>query len=159
MKNQNSTHNSHPDDPEYAFNRALRYLNLRARSKKEIEEYLKRKEFTEAAITLTTQKLLELKFLNDEEYGKSFARGRQVYKGKSRYYVAHELKQKGIDSDTISKILTDSQEDLQTAKDFLIRKKRVYGNLEKQEFKEKMMRLLSARGFSYDIIKRALQDE
>lgn len=159
MKNQNLTLNNHSNDPEYAFNRALRYLNLRARSKKELEEYLKRKEFSETAISQAIQKLLELKFLNDEEYGISFMRGRQVYKSKSRYYVTHELRQKGVDSDTISKIIADSQEDLQTATDFIIRKKRIFGNLEKQEFKEKMMRLLSARGFSFDTIKKALEEE
>lgn len=151
--------NNNPTDETAAFNRALRYLNLRARSKKEIEEYLKRKEFSESAISQAVQKLLELKFLNDEEYGKSFMRGRQVYKGKSRYYVTHELRQKGIDPDTISKIVIDSQDDLHTAKEFILRKKRIYGNLEKQEFKEKMMRLLSARGFSFDIIKKALIEE
>lgn len=151
--------NSDSDNSDAAFNRALRYLNLRARTRKELEEYLKKKEFSTHAISLAINKLLELKFLNDEEYGKSFTRTRQVYKGKSRYYVAHELKQKGVAQDVIEAVMNDSQEDLQTAKEFVTRKKRIYGNLEKQEFKEKMMRLLSARGFSFDIIKKALSEE
>lgn len=149
--------NNRPDDATAAFNRAIRYLNLRARSKKEIQEYLSKKKFEEQAISQAIEKLLELKFLNDEAYGKSFARTRQEYKGKSKYFIKYELQQKGLDQETIEKVLRSSREDLQTAKAFVERKKRIYSNLDKKEFKEKLMRLLSARGFFWDIIKKALE--
>ena len=150
--------NPHPDDPEYAFNRALKYLSLRARSTQEIKDYLLRKKFEPQAISQAINKLIELKFLNDEAFGESFTRSRQVYKGKSRYFVRYELKQKGLEPETIEKVLASSQEDLQTAKEFIARKKRIYSNLDKKEFKEKMIRLLSSRGFAYDIIKNALSN-
>lgn len=151
--------NNRADDSDAAFNRALRYLSLRARSQKEIEEYLVRKQFNPPAISQAVKKLLDLKFLNDEEYGKSFTRSRQVYKGRSRFLVSYELKQKGVAEETVSKVLSESQEDIQTAKDFIERKKRVYANLDKLDFKNKMIRLLSARGFSYDTIKKVLKEE
>lgn len=158
MRNPQWTNND-SDNTDAAFNRALRYLNLRARTQKEIEEYLLKKQFTPDAISHAINKLLKLKFLNDEEYGRSFTRGRQVYKGKSRYYVTYELKQKGVSEEIIESVMNDSQEDLQTAKEFIVRKKRIYGYLEKKEFREKMMRLLAARGFSFDTIKKALSQE
>lgn len=151
--------NNRTEDSDYAFSRALRYLSLRSRSQKEIEEYLLRKQFSPPAISTAVQKLLELKFLNDEEYGKSVARSRQVYKGRSRFLVSYELRQKGVAEETVSKVLSESQEDLQTAKEFIERKKRVYSNLDDFEFKNKMIRLLSSRGFSYDIIKKAFEKE
>ncbi len=150
--------NNRADDQDYAFTRAIRYLNLRARSKKEIHDYLLRKQFNPPAITHAIEKLIELKFLNDEEYGKSFARSRQVYKGRSRFLVSYELKQKGLTEDTIESVMSNSQEDFQTAKDFVERKKRVYITMDKLKFREKMMRLLQSRGFSFDIIKKVLQD-
>lgn len=151
--------NSNPraSDPDYAFNRALKYLSLRIRSIQEIKSYLENKKFEPQAISQAISKLIELKFLNDEAYGESFTRSRQVYKGKSRYFVKYELKQKGLEQGTIDKVLASSQEDLQTAKDFITRKKRIYSNLNNLEFREKMMRLLSSRGFSFDIIKNALK--
>ncbi len=150
--------NPHPNDPTYAFNRALRYLSLRQRSEKEIVKYLSVRDFTENAIQQAITKLKELKFLNDEEFGKSLTRSRQVYKGRSRRFVSYELKQKGVSEEIIGEVIDTSQEDLQTATDFIERKKRVYITMDKLKFKEKMIRLLSARGFSYDIIKTVLKN-
>lgn len=151
--------NNRPDDATAAFNRALRYLNLRARSKKEIQEYLSKKKFEEQAISQAIEKLLELKFLNDEAYGESFARTRQEYKGKSKYFIKYELQQKGLDQEIIEKVLRSSQDDLQTAQDFILRKKRIYSKLNKKEYNEKMIRLLTSRGFSFSVIKKALEGD
>lgn len=150
--------NTTPEDATAAFNRALRYLNLRARSKKEIEDYLSKKGFSIEAIHQSINRLSELHFLDDERYGESFARTRQEYKGKSKYFIKYELQQKGLDQETIEKVLEGSQDDLQTAQTFVERKKRIYSNLDKKEFQEKMMRLLSSRGFSFDMIRKALKD-
>lgn len=158
MTKKQQFHNPRPDDPIYAFNRALRYLSLRARSEKEVREYLSKREFTLDASNEAITRLKTLKFLSDEEFSKSFARSRQVYKGRSKRFVSYELKQKGVESTTIEKVLSDSQDDLQTAREFVERKKRVYTSMEQQKFKEKMMRLLQSRGFSYDIIKQTLKD-
>jgi regulatory protein len=115
--------NEHPNDPQYAFNSAARYLSLRARSTKEIENYLTKKGFVSNIISQTILRLKELNFLNDEEFGKSFARSRQNYKGKSKYFISYELKKKGISDDIINVISKDTQDDLVTARAFVERKK------------------------------------
>ncbi len=149
--------NAHPNDPQYAFNSAVRYLSLRARSTKEIEDYLAKKGFVDNVISQTILRLTELNFLNDEEFGKSFARSRQQYKGKSKYFISYELKRKGISDDVINTVSKNAQDDFITAKAFVERKKRIYSHLDKFQFKEKMMRLLQSRGFSFDVIKKAVE--
>lgn len=151
--------NLHPEDPQYAFNRATRYLSLRARSIQEIRDYLLKKDFTPEATENAIKRLIDLKFLDDEEFGKTFMRSRQVYKGRSKYFIKYELKQKGLSEDTINEVSENAQEDLETAKNFIERKKRIYSHLDNLHFREKMTRLLSSRGFSFDIIKTALKDE
>lgn len=151
--------NLHPDDPQYAFNRAVRYLSLRPRSVYEIKEYLLKKDFEPKATEVAIARLIDLKYLNDEEFGKTYMRSRQLYRGKSKYYVSYELKQKGLSDDVIQEVSSGAQEDIDTAKAFIERKKRVYARMDKQEFKEKMMRLLQSRGFSYTTIKEALKEE
>lgn len=146
-------------DFQRAFNRALRYLGLRIRSKKELQGYLQKKKFDPQVISQVVDKLTEIKFLNDEEYAKSFFRTRQEYKGKSKYFIKYELKQKGVEADIIENISSTAQEDLRTAKDFIERKRRVYSRLSKLEFEQKMMGLLSSRGFNFDTIIKALKDE
>lgn len=150
--------NPHPDDPDYAFNRATRYLSVRARSEKEIEKYLLQKDFNPQIIPQVIDRLKDLKFLDDTQFAESFMHGRQVYKGKSKYFITYELKQKGVTDEIIHEVSQNSPDDLLTAKSFIERKKRIYSRLDKQEFREKMMRLLSSRGFSFDIIKQALKE-
>lgn len=158
MKKNQKYPNPHPDDPQYAFNRAVRYLSLRARSVQEIEKFLLQKDFLPHIIPQVIERLKELRFLNDEEYGKGFYRTRQEYKGKSKYFITYELKQKGLSEDLIKELSQNAQDDVKTAKDFIARKKRILTRLDKKEFNEKIMRLLSSRGFSFDIIKQALKN-
>ncbi len=151
--------NSHPDDPNHAFNRALRYLSLRARSKKEIEEYLTNKKFDSQAISQAVDRLVELKFLDDAEFGKSWIKNRQERKGKSKYFIRYELKRKGLAEDLIDVLSDEAQADLKTARDFVERKRRVYGKLDKIEFREKIAKQLQSRGFSWDIVREAIKDK
>lgn len=159
MKTQKKFPNLHPDDSHYAFNRATRYLALRPRTKHEIEEYLLKKDFTQNATNAAIKRLIDLKFLDDHEFGETFTRSRQVYRGKSKFYIKYELKKKGLDEGIINEVVDKAQSDLEVARTFIERKRRIYSNLNKIEFREKMIRLLSSRGFSFDIIKNALKEE
>lgn len=147
-----------PNDSDEAFSQSLRYLTLRIRSVKELEEFLQKKGYNDSTIQTAIGRLIELKFLNDGEFTESWIRSRQQYKNKSRFYLSYELKQKGVTDEVIQEKLNESQDDLQTAKDFIERKERINTRLDKKEFKEKMIRLLSARGFSFDIITKALKN-
>lgn len=158
MKKSQKFPNPHPDDLQYAFNRATAHLSLRARSEKEIEDFLLKKDFNPTIIPKVIERLKDLKFLNDKEYARTFTRTRQEYKGKSKYFIKYELKQKGVSENLIDEVSSESQDDIKTAKDFIARKKRVLTRLDKKEFKEKIIRLLSSRGFSFDIITRALKE-
>ena len=106
MKKNRKFPNPHPDDPQYAFNRATSYLSLRARSEKEVENFLIKKDFNPNIIPAVIKRLRDLNFLNDEEYARSFTRTRQEYKGKSKYFIKYELKQKGIEKKVIDEIGT-----------------------------------------------------
>lgn len=151
--------NPRPDDPQYAFNRAVRYLSLRPRSIHETQEYLIKKDFEPQAVKSAIERLIDLKYLNDEDFTRTFIRTRQEHKGRSKYFVKYELKQKGVSEEIIEEASSSAQDDLKTAKDFVERKRRVYSKLSKLDFEKKMMRLLSSRGFSFDIIKNALKEE
>jgi len=150
--------NNSPEDSQKAFNLSLRYLNLRIRSTKEIQDYLFKKGFSKQAIDEVIERLKNLKFLNDKTFGESLIRNRQR-KGKSSYLISYELKQKGLDEKTISELKENSLNDLETAKNFVERKKHLYQSLSKIEYRNKMGRLLQSRGFSWDVIKKAIEEE
>lgn len=141
-----------------AFNRALKYLSFRIRSVKEIYDYLEKKMFDKKTIDETISRLLELKFLNDLEFGRMWIESRQKYNGKSKYVLRNELQLKGLDKELISKLLEDAEDDLQTAKALFDKKKEKLKHLSKDEFFKKMAGFLGRKGFSYDIIKKVINE-
>ena len=141
-----------------AFNWSLKYLSYRARSVKEIYEYLVRKNFTEDTINSVLKKLIDLKFLNDEEFARLWIESRQKHKGKSKFILKNELRLKGLNDDVIEPLLKEAQDDLETARILFDKKKRILGNLPKEEFKKKMGLFLQRKGFSFGIITKLLRE-
>lgn len=141
-----------------AFNYSLKHLSIRARSIKEIKDYLLRKNFIEQTIDAVIEKLNGLKFLNDEEFGKSWIDSRQKYKGKSKFILKNELRMKGLKDDMIEPLLTEAQEDLETARIAFEKKKRLLEHLPREEFKKKISGFLQRKGYSWSIISKLLKN-
>ena len=142
-----------------ALNYALRFLTIRIRSIKEIKDYLIKKGFIDKTIDGTINRLLELKFLNDEEFGAQWIESRQKHKGKSKFVLKTELKQKGLSDELIEKLLEQTQSDLETAKDFFERKKGKLSHLPNEEFEKKITGILQRKGFSWNIISKLLKED
>ncbi|HVZ67162.1 MAG TPA: regulatory protein RecX [Patescibacteria group bacterium] len=146
-----------PENQSLAFNYGIKYLSYRNRSTKEVNDYLEKKNFEENTINIALKKLIDMKFLNDEEFARLWIESRQKYKGKSKLVLRQELKQKGINSGLIDSLLNDSEDDYETAKKLFEKKKRTLGNLPPEEFKKKMGGFLQRRGFSYDVIIKLIK--
>lgn len=142
--------------PDTAFNKALKFLSYRQRSTKEVYDYLKKKEYSEESINETIQKLNEYKFLNDEEFARTFTNSRQI-KGKSKRTIAFELKLRGINRETAEQTLDSSQDDLKTAKEYIEKRIHQFENLEPEKRKKRIISRLQARGYSWDVIKKLLE--
>ncbi|MBI4092052.1 MAG: regulatory protein RecX [Candidatus Levybacteria bacterium] len=137
-----------------AFNWSLKYLSYRDRSVKEVYDYLVRKNFAQDTINAILKKLVDLKFLNDEEFARQWIESRQKHKGKSKFILKNELRLKGLNDDVIEPLLKKAQDDLETAQILFEKKKRILGNLPKEEFKKKISGFLQRKGFSFDIINK-----
>src|SRR3990167_11132312 len=117
----------YPETVERAFNYSLKYLSFRNRSVKEVYDYLLRKNFINETINAVLKKLVDLKFLNDEEFAKQWIESRQKYKSKSKYILKNELRLKGLKNDLIEPLLNEAEDDLKTAKFLFEKKKKTLG--------------------------------
>jgi regulatory protein len=149
----------HPEDIERAFNYSLKYLSFRARSFKEVYDYLSRKNFSEDTINSVLKRLANLKFLNDEEFARSWIESRQKHKGKSKLVLRNELKLKGLEDDVIKPLLNEAEDDFETARVLFEKKKKTLGRLPKEKFKRKMAGFLSRRGFSFSVINKLFKED
>src|SRR3989338_10450004 len=104
------------DNRALAFNFSLKYLSFRNRSIKEVYDYLLRKNFIDETINSVLKRLVDMKFLNDEEFARSWIESRQKYKGKSKYILKNELRVKGVNREIFEPLLTEAIDDLETAR-------------------------------------------
>ncbi len=155
------------DDFEKSYNRALRFLSFRPRSEKEIKDYLKLKtknlelKTQNEIVNSIIKRLKEHKFLDDEEFARWWIEQRTKIKPRAWKVIQYELKQKGIEEETIQSQFTIynlqfTNEDM--AKKLIQKKISRYKDLPKQEAYQKLGRFLASKGFDWGVIKKVLSN-
>lgn len=142
--------------PQTPFNRALKYLSFRPRSTKEMYDYLVKKKYNEEEINETLKQLVELHFLNDDDFARLFAESRQR-KGKSKRLISYELKQKGIGKEQAEKTLETAASDLKTALEYIQKRTRQFERYDTEERNKKIISRLVSRGYGWDLISKVLK--
>lgn len=144
--------------------RMFRLFNIRARSEKEIRDYLRnlsfrrkikgQEEISEVATQLLIDQLKSKRLLNDEQFARDWVEARSKKYGKNK--IRQELFHKGIDREIIDRVVSgqvtgDSEE--QTAEKTLEKKLNLWRHLKPMEFRKKAYDYLLRRGFEYEIVK------
>lgn len=162
------------------YERTVNYIYIRPRSRKEVEEYLRRVLFypkpkcivardgarqyvkqvvdTDLANNLLTRVVDRLEhkgYINDQVFAEQWIQMRLAGKKTSLKKLQLELRTKGISEDIIATILqNDNNPDLQTLKELII-KKRKFSRYAKQD---KLVAYLMRLGFSYQDIALVMEE-
>lgn len=142
-----------------AFGHAIRYLSFRARSEKEMTDFLTKKDLDPLIIAEVMTRLKKENLINDQDFANLWTEQRQSVKGKSKYAIKRELMQKGIDAVTIEKTLEESTGDFGVAKALWEKKKKRFAMYRGDEHFKKAVGFLQRKGYSYEIIKKVLKEE
>jgi regulatory protein len=142
------------DERDKAYNQALFFLGFRARSRVEVERYLRNKKYSPEAISDTLQRLAEGQFLDDTAFAQAWVEDRERFKPRSRQALQYELRQKGVEAEAIEEALEDINED-ELAWRAVEGKVRQWQRLPEPDFKKKAMGFLSRRGFGYEVAQEA----
>lgn len=149
------------------YDRALRFLSYRPRSEKEIVDYLKRprgrkkEKVDEKVIAKILNKLKEHNFVNDEEFARWWVEQRTGAKPKGFRLIKIELQQKGIDKETIEKILGEYDTKIlgaDGARRLLVKALPRYKKLPRLALQQKLSQFLLRRGFEWDTVKGAIDE-
>ena len=142
---------------------AYRYLGYRARTKKEMEDFFKKKSekfpISPKAVEQTLQYLEEEGYINDQEFIEAYISSRNNLKPKSSYALTIELMRKGIDRnlvETYFEIHPANEGSL--ARKALQRKWSMLQKLPPDARDRKAINFLRSRGFEYDLIKRTIEE-
>jgi regulatory protein len=139
------------DDSERALQQALLFLSYRARSEKEIKQNLLKHEYAEEIIEQTLEKLRESKLANDGQFAKTWVENRNTFRPRSKSFLAMELRQKGLNEETVKTAVANVDEN---ALAYETAKKRAnrFKSLERSEFRKKLSDFLARRGFPYSVV-------
>jgi len=149
------------------YTRTLEYCLMRPHSQKEVRDYLYRKTRDTRTKTGEVRKgvspevtnrvfdrLLEKGYVDDEKFTRFWVENRNLRKGSSARKISSELSAKGVERSIIERFLAESERTDEDELQKVIAKKRA-----RYTDEQKFISYLARQGFSYDDIKRALQED
>jgi regulatory protein len=144
------------DERHQAYDKTIRFLGYRSRSRAEVTRYLRDKGYADDVVEETISRLVNEHYLDDREFARFWLDNRERFRPRGRQALRYELRQKGIADDIIDTVLVDLDED-ELAWNAIEKKLYQWQNLTEQELKKKIVGFLSRRGFNYETANNAFQ--
>lgn len=146
------------NDNANIYNKCVKYISVRLRSKKEIIDYLKKSNIDNTADII--DKLTKNNLINDEVFTKAFIKDKINFTSYGPYRIRQELNKYNIDNEIIDKYINDIDEEILIDKvdkqiNKMIKSNRKYsGNI----LKSKIYNNLYNNGFDKDMIINVLNN-
>ena len=145
------------EDEETAKQKALRFLSIRPRSKKEIRDYLLRKEFPADITDNVVARLETLHMLDDVEFARMVCRDALAKKPAGAKMLRQALFKKRVPKEIIETVLaefstpeSEFEMAVKAARSQSMRIERSSKRLDNDHFKRKILDYLVRRGFAFD---------
>lgn len=138
-----------------AYALALRFLGIRLRSRRELVDYLDRKDCERSESETALERLEELGLVDDRRFAEAWIANRQAVSPRSKQRLAQELVAKGIDRAVVDAALEeiDPEAEVTALKTLIERKQKLSGYADER----KLTAYLQRQGYRWNLIKEALQ--
>lgn len=137
---------------------ALKYLNIRLRSRKELYEYLSKKGYTKDIINIVLEKLVAQGYLDDRIYAISFVHDRVLMSSYGPNKIRGELEHFGISNEVIDNALNSYNESLEKERIEKLINKQIKSNHNKGAMllKKKIQAYLLNLGYTSTLVNESL---
>ncbi len=143
-----------------AYAAALRLLNYRMRTKRELFQRLEKKTFAGPIIERVADKLQSLGLLDDSAFAEAYISDKGASKPIGKRELERRLREKGLSKETISGALaavgTDEKQ-LELASAAAETKMRSLARFAGREKQEKLIAFLLRRGFEWGVVKKVVK--
>jgi len=140
----------------FALEKSIALLASRARTEQEIITALRQNAYPEQAIARVMARLHEAGYIDDADFAGQWASSR-ASKGMGSRRIRMELRQKGVDPETIDTALSELNANDQFEGALLAARKAARGKqLSLPADRQKVLAALARRGYDFAIAKRAL---
>lgn len=135
-------------------NMAIKYINVRLRSIKEIKDYLSKKCDNDYYIDEVVKRLIKYKYLDDDRFAKAFIKDKLAFTTMGDYKIRKELERLGVDTSIISDNMMNIDNDVIISRikkiiDKDIRTNKKYSGI---NLKNKIFNHLITQGYSKDMV-------
>lgn len=145
------------DEVGRATEAAVRLLGARPRSVREVRDRLRQRGFGPEAVAAAVAKLEGWRYVDDAEFSRLWVENRERHQPRGRRLLEQELRQKGVDRETIVETLDAAELDEGASALELARAKvKSYAGLETAVARRRLGGLLARRGYGGDEIRRSL---
>lgn len=139
-------------DIDKAFEKALSLIERKLYFERELRNKLKEKGYVEDTIALVIAKLKDYNYINDDLLVKNYV---NYEKKRSKKDLSYRLKQKGVSDYIISKYIDTIDDDSEYARCEQVAEKYASKKEKTIENKNKTIKYLMGKGFSFEDSKRA----
>lgn len=142
------------NDFQKLYDRALKFIAVRPRSKKEISDYLNRKSVSKDLAAKIISKLEESELIDDAAFARWWVEQRITFRPKGKRALLAELSQKGVNRETSEEVINQEINEEELARRAAEKKLRSLPSLPSQERRQKMINFLLTRGFAWETVKK-----
>jgi len=137
---------------------ALRLIGIRPRSKKELEDRLKRKGYSQEIIDLLITRFEETGLIDDRRLACDIVDMERHKRG--RIGIISRMKEKGFDQEVIVEAINSLTDEIEedAARKIIEKKMRTLKEYDIQTKKRRLWAALRRRGFSSEIIDRVMRE-
>lgn len=141
------------DEYEVAYQRALKLINIRPRTEKEIQQHLIDNKFPQEIADEIVSRLKDNRLVNDLDFASQWIANRSEFRPRGKKALQYELRQHGVPENKIRQALEQATiKENELAFQAAQKRIRYYQDLEWPQFRQKLGSYLARRGFSYEII-------
>lgn len=140
---------------------ALRLLELRGRSVRDIRDKLKLKGAPPADIDLVIDDLLSLGLLDDEKFARDWIDSRRHFRPTGVVRLRQELFAKGIDREIVDQTVREyksNSDEFPAALDLAKRKLKLYRKLDTDTARRRLAGFLARRGYEASVVSKVLKE-
>lgn len=141
-----------------ALESALGYLTYRPRSEKEVIQKLGQKKYDPEVIDRVIERLRLLRYVDDVDFARFWIDNREAFSPRGARLLKMELRQRGVDSETIDTVMRGEVEIDEVASAIRLGRKKLrsYASADRATFRQRMGAYLQRRGFDFEAINQAV---
>ncbi|WP_284141574.1 recombination regulator RecX [Virgibacillus sp. LDC-1] len=149
------------DTLQKSYTQAIHFLSYRMRTKKEIRDYLVKKEAEPSHIDMILTKLEKEGYVDDRQFAEAFVATRMQTSNKGPQLIEQELLQKGVPPAIAAEAVAVFSVELQREKAMKWADKKLRPN-ERKSYRQQLQQLQSTlmqKGFSQAVIKEVIAEK